>query len=73
MYQIKGSGMVRDVFDQPKLEQLVGNMGVGHGNASFFFFFFFCVFPTTCFELLLIRDSLHPIGAEFEPTRQLRR
>ncbi|KAF9334247.1 amidophosphoribosyltransferase [Podila minutissima] len=30
LYQIKGSGMVRDVFDQPKLEQLVGNMGVGH-------------------------------------------
>ncbi|KAF9317295.1 amidophosphoribosyltransferase [Podila horticola] len=30
LYQIKGSGMVRDVFDQPKLEQLVGSMGVGH-------------------------------------------
>ncbi|KAF9546862.1 amidophosphoribosyltransferase [Mortierella hygrophila] len=30
LYQIKGSGMVRDVFDQPKIEQLVGNMGVGH-------------------------------------------
>ncbi|KAG0091248.1 amidophosphoribosyltransferase [Podila epicladia] len=30
LYQIKGSGMVRDVFDQSKLEQLVGNMGVGH-------------------------------------------
>ncbi|KAF9115403.1 amidophosphoribosyltransferase [Mortierella sp. AM989] len=30
LYQIKGNGMVRDVFDQPKLEQLVGNMGVGH-------------------------------------------
>lgn len=24
--------MVRDVFDQSKLEQLVGNMGVGHGE-----------------------------------------
>ena len=31
LYQIKGNGMVRDVFDQPKLEQLVGSMGVGHG------------------------------------------
>ncbi|KAF8959784.1 amidophosphoribosyltransferase, partial [Entomortierella lignicola] len=30
LYQIKGNGMVREVFDQPKLEQLVGNMGVGH-------------------------------------------
>ncbi|KAF9362213.1 amidophosphoribosyltransferase [Mortierella sp. NVP85] len=30
LYQIKGNGMVRDVFDQPKLEQLVGSMGVGH-------------------------------------------
>ncbi|KAF9104141.1 amidophosphoribosyltransferase [Mortierella sp. GBA35] len=30
LYQIKGSGMVRDVFDQPKLEQLMGSMGVGH-------------------------------------------
>jgi len=26
--------MVRDVFDQPKLEQLVGNMGVGHGMSD---------------------------------------
>ncbi|KAF9917829.1 amidophosphoribosyltransferase [Lobosporangium transversale] len=30
LYQIKGNGMVRDVFDQPKLEQLIGSMGVGH-------------------------------------------
>ncbi|KAF9979401.1 amidophosphoribosyltransferase [Modicella reniformis] len=29
-YQIKGNGMVRDVFDQSKLLQLIGNMGVGH-------------------------------------------
>ncbi|KAF9584397.1 amidophosphoribosyltransferase [Lunasporangiospora selenospora] len=30
LYQVKGNGMVRDVFDQQKLEQLVGSMGVGH-------------------------------------------
>ncbi|KAF9425517.1 amidophosphoribosyltransferase [Podila epigama] len=30
LYQIKASGMVRDIFDQAKLEQLIGNMGVGH-------------------------------------------
>lgn len=35
LYQIKGNGMVRDVFDQPKLEQLVGSMGVGHGMYLF--------------------------------------
>lgn len=26
--------MVRDVFDQSKLEQLVGSMGVGHGMSD---------------------------------------
>ncbi|KAG0233120.1 amidophosphoribosyltransferase [Actinomortierella wolfii] len=30
LYQSKGTGMVREVFDQPKLMQLIGNMGVGH-------------------------------------------
>ncbi|RIA86863.1 phosphoribosyltransferase-like protein [Glomus cerebriforme] len=29
-YQCKGNGMVRDVFDQKHLRNLVGNLGIGH-------------------------------------------
>ncbi|KAK9477122.1 nucleophile aminohydrolase [Lipomyces japonicus] len=30
LYQCKGNGMVRDVFNQQRLYGLIGNMGVGH-------------------------------------------
>ncbi|CAG8450213.1 2329_t:CDS:10 [Ambispora leptoticha] len=30
LYQCKGNGMVRDIFDQEHLQNLVGNLGIGH-------------------------------------------
>ncbi|CAG8524347.1 8481_t:CDS:10 [Diversispora eburnea] len=30
LYQCKGNGMVRDVFNQEHLQNLVGNLGIGH-------------------------------------------
>ncbi|KAG9298429.1 hypothetical protein G9A89_008693 [Geosiphon pyriformis] len=30
LYQCKGNGMVRDVFDQQHLQNLIGNLGIGH-------------------------------------------
>lgn len=34
-YQMKGNGMVRDVLDPSALSQLVGSMGIGHGEHFF--------------------------------------
>ena len=34
LYQVKGNGLVRDVFGDRHMEQLMGNMGVGHGAAA---------------------------------------
>ena len=31
LYQVKGNGLVRDVFAERHMEQLHGNMGIGHG------------------------------------------
>ena len=31
LYQCKGNGMVRDVFNQEVLMDLSGSLGVGHG------------------------------------------
>lgn len=31
-YQCKGNGMVRDVFNEQQLSNLVGSLGVGHGK-----------------------------------------
>jgi len=33
LYQVKGNGLVRDVFTQAGMSKLVGNMGVAHGTA----------------------------------------
>ncbi|CAG8538156.1 33727_t:CDS:10 [Racocetra persica] len=30
LYQCKGNGMVRDVFDQENLQNLIGSLGIGH-------------------------------------------
>ncbi|RCH82911.1 amidophosphoribosyltransferase, partial [Rhizopus azygosporus] len=30
LYQCKGNGMVRDVFNESQLSNLVGSLGVGH-------------------------------------------
>lgn len=35
LFQCKGNGMVRDVFDGKQLANLVGSLGVGHGKLSF--------------------------------------
>jgi amidophosphoribosyltransferase len=35
-YQRKGNGMVRDVFDQKHLQNLVGSFGIGHGTRIHF-------------------------------------
>lgn len=32
LYQCKGNGMVRDVFNDTKLLGLVGSLGIGHGK-----------------------------------------
>lgn len=32
LFQCKGNGMVRDVFDEKQLSRLVGSLGVGHGK-----------------------------------------
>lgn len=39
LYQCKGNGMIRDVFNEKRLLGLIGNMGVGH--CKFFFSFIF--------------------------------
>ena len=32
LYQCKANGMVRDVFTQDAIMQLIGGMGIGHGE-----------------------------------------
>jgi len=34
LYQVKGNGLVRDVFAERHMEQLHGNMGIGHGACA---------------------------------------
>lgn len=36
LYQCKGNGMVRDVFEESQLAGLVGSLGIGHGNLFLF-------------------------------------
>lgn len=43
---MKGNGMVRDVLDPSALSQLVGSMGIGHGEHFF---------PNSMHELLVAR------------------
>ena len=33
-YQMKGNGMVRDVFELSNIGSLIGSMGIGHGQLS---------------------------------------
>lgn len=32
LFQCKGNGMVRDVFNQSQLTHLIGSLGIGHGK-----------------------------------------
>lgn len=53
-YQCKGNGMVRDLLDAKNLSQLIGGMGVGHGEHISFLFARF----SQVWDRKLMRDAL---------------
>jgi len=43
LYQCKANGMVKDVFNKRALMNLVGSMGIGHGNFIYWKYVIFII------------------------------